>query len=56
MERDSAQLTKQRSGSTDCEDHDLDVLKRGYEALDDVAERLGYKDQKEMIEQRSKKV
>jgi len=37
----------------DCDEHDLDVLKRGYEALDAVAERLGYEDHKEMVEDRA---
>jgi hypothetical protein len=36
------------------EEHPLEVLRRGYEALDDVAERLGYADHKEMVEAKSK--
>jgi hypothetical protein len=38
----------------DCDEHPLEVLRRGYEALDDVAERLGYEDHREMVEAKSK--
>lgn len=36
----------------DSDEHPLDVLRRGYDALDEVARRLGYEDHTEMVEDR----
>ncbi|WP_226043384.1 phosphoadenosine phosphosulfate reductase family protein [Natrinema sp. DC36] len=37
----------------DSDEHPLEVLRRGYEALDDVADRLGYDGHWEMVEDRA---
>lgn len=37
----------------DSGEHPLDVLRRGYDALDEVAERLGYEDHKKMVADRA---
>lgn len=34
-------------------DNPIEVLRRGYEALDDIAERLGYADHKELVQDRA---
>ncbi|PCR88622.1 hypothetical protein CP557_21545 [Natrinema ejinorense] len=49
--RDAFDLTQAIPDSSD--EHPLDVLRRGYDALDEVADRLGYEDHQELVEDRA---
>lgn len=37
----------------DCDDHELEVLRRGYDALEDLADRLGYDSLESMVDDRA---
>ncbi|WP_436348766.1 phosphoadenosine phosphosulfate reductase domain-containing protein [Natronorubrum sp. FCH18a] len=49
--RDAFDLTQ--AIPDDSDEHPLEVLRRGYDALDDVADRLGYEDHTELVEDRA---